>query len=107
MNQVAETSAESYSEISMRKRKHQLDVIFDVVVAACRSGVEDMSLQEIARTYELSHGKRIDVGTVSGRVTQLVAAHRLVRVPGSERQCSISKKRVWPVTVPAQQARMF
>ncbi len=91
----------------MRQRKQQVDLIFDVVVAACRNGVQDMSLQEIAFTYERQHGRRIDVGTVSGRVTALVNAQRLVRLAGSERLCSISKKRVAPVTVPAKQARMF
>jgi hypothetical protein len=104
---VASTSRESISEFSGRDRKHQIDVIFDVVAAACRNGAQDISLQEIAYTYELVHGKRIDVGTVSGRVNALVTAKRLVRLPCSERRCTRSNKMVHPVTVAAQQARMF
>lgn len=103
--QAAHTSAQSYRDISMPKRKGQLDDIFDLVVAAVRNGAHDMSLQEIAYMFEMVHGKRIDVGTVSGRVNQLVAASRLVRAPGSERRCSRSGKVVHPVTVPAHQDR--
>lgn len=104
---IADTSREALRQISSPERKHQADVIFDIVVGACRNGAQDLSLREIAHTYALVHGKPIDVGTVSGRVTSLVAAHRLVRLSGSRRLCSISRKTVDPVTVPATQARMF
>lgn len=107
MSNVAETSRKSLGQISGCERKQQADVILDVVVAACRNGAQDMSLQEIAWAYERQHGKRIDVGTVSGRVTALVTAGRLVRLPSAQRQCSISKRHVAPVTVPLEQVRMF
>ncbi len=104
---IAETSLEARGQISMRERKQQVDIIFDVVVAACRNGAIDLSLREIAQLYAAAHGKLIDVGTVSGRVTELIVAQRLVRLPGAARPCSISGKTVAPVTVPAKQARMF
>ena len=69
--------------------------------------MKDLSLREIAKRYELIHSRTIDVGTVSARVSNLIAAKRLVRVEGSARACSISGKTVQPVSVPAQQARMF
>lgn len=107
MHNVAETSLQAHSQIGMRKRKGQLDVIFDIVLGACRNGAADMSLREISAAFHRLHGKPIDVGTVSGRVTQLVAAERLVRVEGSERLCTLSGKTVHPVTVPAKQARLL
>ncbi|CAM8658322.1 hypothetical protein MCEMIEM13_01506 [Comamonadaceae bacterium] len=106
MHNVAETSIHAHSQIGMRKRKAQLDVVFDIVLGACRNGAPDMSLREIAAAFHRLHGKPIDVGTVSGRVTQLVAAERLVRVEGAERLCTLSGKTVHPVTVPAKQARL-
>lgn len=104
---VAETSRSVLGAISFPERKQQVDVVFDIVVAACRNGALDMSLREIAHTYAQVHGKPIDVGTVSARVTALVDARRLVRLPGAVRACSISGKTVSPVTVPATQVRMF
>lgn len=103
---IAQTSLEAHGQIGMRERKGQLDVIFDIVLGACRNGAPDLSLREIAAAYHRLHGKPIDVGTVSGRVTQLVTAQRLVREPGSERLCTLSGKTVHPVTVPAKQARL-
>ena len=103
--QAAQTSAQAFRDISMPVRKGQLDAIFDLVVAAVRNGAQDMSLQEIAYMFEMVNGKRIDVGTVSGRVNQLVTAGRLVRQPNTERRCSRSGKVVHPVTVPARQDR--
>lgn len=89
-----------------RKRRQQADVVLDIVLAAVRNGAIDMSLREIAHTFTRVHGKPIDVGTVSARVTALVDAGRLVRLPGSTRPCSLSGKTVSPVTVPATQARL-
>lgn len=101
------TSAQALAEVGLRGQKMQADAVLDIVVAASRHGVKDLSLREIAKRWELVHGRSIDVGTVSARVTNLVAQHRLVRVPGDARACSISGKTVQPVSVPVQQARMF
>ena len=105
--QVATTSADAYAAFSARTRKNQVDLVFDIVAGACRNGALDMSLREIAHTYQRIHGKPIDVGTVSARVTALVMAKRLVRLQGAERPCSITGKTVHPVTAPAHQVAMF
>lgn len=105
--QVATTSADAYAAIAPRQRRMQVDAVFDIVVAAQRRGAIDLSLREIAYEYQKQHGKPIDVGTVSARVTNLVLAKRLVRVQGAERACSITGKTVHPVCAPARQAGMF
>lgn len=106
-NPTAGTSAQALAEVGLRGQKMQADAVLDIVIAAARHGAKDLSLREIAKRWELVHGRSIDVGTVSARVTNLVAQHRLVRVPGAARACSISGKTVQPVSVPVQQARMF
>lgn len=107
MTTVATTSADVYAAFGASTRKNQIDAVFDIVAGACRNGTPDMSLREIAHTYHRVHGKPIDVGTVSGRVTALVMSNRLVRVQGAERPCSITGKTVHPVTAPARQASVF
>ena len=102
---IAATSSESFNQISLRSRKMQHDVIHGIVVAACRNGKPDLTLREIAMLYERQESKRIDVGTVSARVNDLVAAKRLLRLPCSEQPCSITGKLVHPVTVPITQDR--
>lgn len=104
---VATTSADAYAAIAPRQRKMQVDEVFDIVVALQQRGAADLSLREIAHEYHRKHGKPIDVGTVSARVTNLVIAKRLVRVQGSERPCSITGKTVHPVSAPARQVGMF
>lgn len=104
MDIASQVAAEKQEQ---RQRKQQGDVVLDIVVAAVRNGAIDMSLREIAQTFTKVHRKPIDVGTVSARVTALVDAGRLVRLPGSVRACSISGKTVSPVTVPATQVRLI
>ena len=80
--------------------------IFDVVLGCQRNGMADMSLTEIRDTFERLHNRRIDLNRVSARVSDLVAARRLVRREGT-RVCSKSGRNIHPVYVPAEQVRMF
>lgn len=85
-------------------RGQQLDV-FEVVVAAHRNGVADLSGREIQARYRMLHpGKDIDTGTISARVNSLIASKLLERCP--ERPCSITGVVVGPVRPVAQQARL-
>lgn len=105
---IAQSSRAALGAISMPSRKSNMDIIFELVQAACRNGAHDMSLREIAYTYEMQNGgKRIDVGTVSARVNALITAKRLVRLHDRSRPCTRSGVVIAPVTVPAQQDRMF
>lgn len=102
---TSHTSAQSLGEIGLRQLKGELDKIHDIVLAAARHGVDDMSGREIQARYELIYGKRIDSGTVSARVKNLVDGKRLERCRIA-RSCTITGKDIHPVRVTAQQTRL-
>jgi hypothetical protein len=97
------TSAQSLAGIGLPARKNELDKVFDIVLAAQRSGVDDMSGKEIQARYELIHSKRIDSGTVSARCNELITASRLQRCIMT-RPCRITGKDIHPVRVPLTQS---
>lgn len=101
-----DTSADSLKAFGIKRLSKQQQAIHDVVSQAARHGVVDMSLNEIRDRYEATHGQRIDVGRVSARVSELVAAGRLVRAT-IHRDCLVTKHKCLPVSVPAKQAPLF
>lgn len=104
---VQPTSREALAGMGLPGKKVQADDVLLVVTLACKAGVRDMSLREIKQAYVRRFERDIDVSTVSGRVNELVAAKRLLRLPESRRLCTQSGASVLPVTVPTTQARMF
>jgi hypothetical protein len=100
-----QVSAMARDQFGMWAIKGQLRDVLDIVVAAHRNGVPDLSGREIqARFRQIHPGKDIDTGTVSARVNSLIAAKLLERCP--DRLCSITSKTVGPVRPVAHQARM-
>jgi len=99
-------SAQAFGTIGNAELKTSSDKLFDICLAAQRNGADDLSGREIQARYELLYGKRIDSGTVSARVNALVTAKRLVRLTFS-RPCSITQRDIYPVRVPATQARLM
>lgn len=102
---TSETSAQALNQIGLPKLKGELDKIHDIVLAAHRHGIDDMSGREIQQRYEQIHGKRIDSGTVSARCNGLIAAGRLERCRIA-RACHVTGKDIHPVRVVAQQSRL-
>ena len=102
---ATDTSAQALDAIGLRAMAGQRRKIFDVVVAAQRSGAVDLSLREIQQRFELREGKRIDVSTVSARVNNLVAAGWLHR-RSDIRPCRVTGHGVHPVYVLPQQERL-
>lgn len=102
---TAITSAQAFDGIGIRQLKGELDKIHDIVLAAARHGIDDMSGREIQQRYELIYGRRIDSGTVSARVKGLIDASRLERVMVT-RACKVTGKDIHPVRVLAQQTRL-
>ncbi len=100
-----DTSAHALAGIGMANLSGELKKIHDIVMAAARHGIDDMSGREIQAQYERVHGKRIDSGTVSARVAGLVAANRLERCRIA-RACRVTGKDIHPVRVVAQQSRL-
>lgn len=105
VRKVADTSAQALDAMGLRAMAGQRRRVFDIVVIAQRGGARDLSLREIQARYERVHGQRIDVGTVSARVNNLVAAGWLHR-RGDIRACGITGREVHPVFVPEKQARL-
>lgn len=101
-----DTSADSLKAFGLKRLSKQQQQIHDVISEAQRRGVQDMSLTEIRDAYEAEHGKRIDVNRVSARVSELVAAGRLVRSK-DHRECTVTKHKCLPVSVPAKQSPLF
>lgn len=102
---TSHTSAQALNDLGLRALKGELDKIHDIVLAAARHGISDMSGREIQARYELLYGKRIDSGTVSARLKNLVDGGRLQRCIMS-RACQITGKDIHPVRVVALQTRL-
>ena len=100
-----QTSAQAFSSLGNMVLKTEADKILDIVLAAQRNGMDDLSGREIQARYELQYGKRIDSGTVSARVNALILANRLSRSPIA-RICSVTGRDIYPVRVPATQGRL-
>ncbi len=98
-------SAIARDQVGVTALKGQQQDILDIVIAAHRNGIDDLSGREIQARYRMVHvGKDIDTGTISARVNSLIAAKLLER--GPERACAISKKMVGPVRPVARQTRL-
>lgn len=102
---TAATSAQALQRIGNVKRKQLQDEIHDICIALHRNGASDISGKEIQAQYELIHGRRIEASTISSRVSNLIDAGRLVRLPDT-RPCRVTGNNIHPVQVPATQARL-
>lgn len=98
------SSAQARDALGMRALGGQQREVLDIVLAAARNGVADLTGKEIQARYRQLTGKDIDAGTVSARLNSLLAGKLLERAP--RRQCTVSKLMVGPVRPVAQQARL-
>jgi hypothetical protein len=85
--------------------KSRADDIFLIIATACRAGVDDLTGREIQALYERRYGRRIESGTISARVSELLAARRILRRPQS-RVCTVTREMAAPVYVVMKQVRM-
>ena len=102
---TADTSAASFDAERPRWQASKQKALFDLVLGAQRNGAKDLSMRELQAKYELVHGKRIDMSSISSCCNALVAAKRLVRSTEA-RECSITGRDILPLSVPALQARL-
>lgn len=103
--ETRDTSAQALDEFGLHKLSRQQQAIFDVVLGLRRNGSADASLSEIQQRYEFIHGKRIDLGRVSARVSEMVDV-RLQR-RADTRACKVTGRQVHPVFIPEGQGRLF
>lgn len=97
------TSAAALHKISNSKRQQLDSMVVDVVTQAMRKGARDMSMREVQAAINEAHGRWIEVSSISGRVTLLVASGRLLRVT-APRACAVTGATVHALSVPMQQA---
>lgn len=107
MSGVADTSREAASKISGLARKSLSDLIEAVVVGAMRAGAADLSMKEIQAELRRVYERDVEVASISGRVNELVAAKRLVRLENSRRPCRVTGHTIAPLSAPLVQERMF
>ena len=91
--------------IGLLGMKTRADDIYLVIATACKAGVEDLTGREIQALYERRYGRRIESGTISARVSELLAAQRILRRPQT-RICTVTRKVAAPVYVVMKQTRM-
>lgn len=85
--------------------KTRADDVLLVIATACRAGVDDLTGREIQALYERRYGRRIESGTISARVSELLLAQRILRRPQS-RICTVTREVAAPVYVVMKQTRM-
>ena len=107
MSGVADTSRQAVAQISNPARKTLGDLIESVVVAAMRAGAADLSMKEIQADLRRVYGRDVETASISGRVNELVAAKRLVRLDTSRRPCRITGHTIAPLSAPLVQERMW
>lgn len=85
--------------------KTRADDVLLVIATACRAGVDDLTGREIQALYEQRYGRRIESGTISARVSELLTAQRILRRPQT-RICTVTREVAAPVYVMMKQVRM-
>ncbi|ABM37569.1 hypothetical protein [Polaromonas naphthalenivorans] len=84
---VLDTSAQALIDLGEVVLNKLQGEIFDLVLAHRRRGIADMTGAEIRDAWEVVHAPaRLEKGTVSGRVRELITMGRLVRSP-NKREC--------------------
>ena len=93
------------SAMGLLGMKTRADDVLLVIATACRAGVDDLTGREIQTLYERRYGRRIESGTISARVSELLAARRILRRPQT-RICTVTREIAAPVYVVMKQTRM-
>lgn len=91
--------------IGLLGMKTRADDVLLVIATACKAGVEDLTGREIQALYERRYGRRIESGTISARVSELLLAQRILRRPQT-RICTVTREVAAPVYVVMKQTRM-
>lgn len=93
------------SAMGLLGMKTRADDVLLVIATACRAGVDDLTGREIQTLYERRYGRRIESGTISARVSELLTAQRILRRPQT-RICTVTREIAAPVYVVMKQTRM-
>ena len=105
MTNIAPASRQALASISLPARKTKADLIDDVVADAMRAGCPNVSMREVQTRLLASHGLRLDLSTISGRVNELVAAGRLLRSK-TTRPCTVTGQGIHALSKLMQQTSL-
>lgn len=94
------TSAPRLVAVPTAQMSSQQREIWDIVRAAQLSGVNDLTINEIRRRWEIQTGRGRQNSTVAPRVGELIDGRWLLKV-GCKRRCSESGHLADPVYIPA------
>jgi hypothetical protein len=100
-----EAQCQALTNMGLIGLKTRADDVYLVIATACRAGVQDLTGREIQSLYERRYGRRIESGTISARVSELIAAHRVLRRPVT-RVCTVTGEMAAPVYVVMKQVRL-
>lgn len=103
---MVDTSAASLQAVGLQGQKTQMDLVESVVRAACLHGAADISMREVQQALTRDHGVSLDLSSISGRVTALVSAKRVVRAEES-RKCSVTGRDIKALSMPRVQGRLL
>lgn len=103
---TADTSRQSITGMSMRKRKSLADEV-ETAISQIQRASGDASMKEVQDHLERHIGRRVDVSSISARVNELEAAKRVVRDRTCTRPCRMTGQAIHPLSVAPEQRRMF
>lgn len=102
----AQSSAETIAAIGARKLSEGQEGVMQAIRAIRADGYPDATANEIAVRWEAQHdGRRSNHGAITGRINELVAAKRLVRV-ADRRKCRVTGWLAAPLAIPAEQGSL-
>ena len=107
----SDTSGQVFHKISNGRKKNLQDAIVAICALWQRKGVQDFGATELSLLLEAQalsdtgHTVRINSSSLSGPISGLVAAGRLVKREG-KRPCTHTRQDIQAYFVPATQARL-
>lgn len=104
---IADSSRQALAQISKVGQMSMLDQIESVIAQAMRNGAKDLSMKEVQLAMVRVYGRSVELSSISARVNELVSAKRVVRDKVNLRPCTVTGKAIEPLSVVAEQERMF
>ena len=99
-----DVQSDNYKRLTAAKLTRAEHLVMNAILLGHARRRRDFSLNEICNLMEEQLGERVNPNSISGRVTSLVASHRLARA--EPRACSVTGAKCNPVFVVAHQAQL-
>lgn len=96
--------SDNFKALTAAKLTRAEQLVMNAILLGHARRRRDFSLNEICTLMEEQLGERVNPNSISGRVTSLVASHRLARA--EPRACSVTGAKCNPVFAVARQAEL-